>query len=176
MATNEENFQFPYSHSLTSRYHISIGLDCSALDAWFQTSLCELLSFTKLVSWILAWIGTKCSIISEITLNILVPFCTMCLCKVLSSALMIIKWKYWSILENVQNVLYLASSTAQAGFNSFLKDLFIFILLALAYMCAVMTANNYTGALPPWSRQHFLHGDDSTLSLLEETRILATNS
>lgn len=42
---------------------------------------------------------------SEMTLNILLPFCTKYLCEAAFSALRFIKSKYWLTLQNVEKAL-----------------------------------------------------------------------
>lgn len=61
-------------------------------------------------------------LIPEKPLNIRLPFCTVCFCELVFSALMIIKSKCQSILEAVEDILNSIISNNQKRFNSSCKS------------------------------------------------------
>ena len=52
------------------------------------------------------WLGIRIlyPTISEIALNILLPFCNRCLCEMVFPALMFVKPRYWSTLKDIANI------------------------------------------------------------------------
>jgi hypothetical protein len=64
---------------------------------------------------------TEFPTISEMVLNKFLPFCTVYLCKVVFSAMMIIKQKHQATLKNIEDSLCPVISNIQPSFNSLLN-------------------------------------------------------
>lgn len=126
---------------------------------WFQKTDVGVadLSFIKRKSLTEFWLGIRAnfSSVSEMALNIVLPFCTMNFCKAAFSVLIIIKSKHLPPLKNAEDALNLVVLNAQPRCHFLCKQ----VALVTKSVFSFSKRKKYTSKC--YFKRKFLPGDGS---------------